>query len=133
MTFRTKQRVIRIGFVILIIWPLVRHLLVRTTPMGAWKLAGWSMYCEPYRAIEVTVVRIDRGRDEPLRADRLLKPQRKQSDRAMHDFRLRRTHFGEWASPDGYAETLLGFYPEVDGIRIDVRQTHVNRATAMTV
>ena len=56
MTTAAKARVVRAALVLLALWPVVQHALVRGTEVSPWKLAGWGMYAAPQDNVGVVVL-----------------------------------------------------------------------------
>ena len=84
MTIDAKRRIVFIGFVVVTIWPLVHHVIVRSLDMSPWKGFGWSMYCVPPRVTNTYVYSLDDGR--PLRLAELTPAQQQALRRVADEF-----------------------------------------------
>ena len=128
--FEAKQRIVLVFLAVIAIWPPVHHVLVRTTDLGPWKGAAWSMYCVPGRAIRIGIVSQKDDRPLPLGALAGLPPAFQLAHREFVD---RRKALGGWAEPDELARAVFALFAEEDAIAIMVEQAGVERASAKLV
>jgi hypothetical protein len=130
MTFKAKQRIVWVGWVVLCVWPLVHHALVRATDLHPQEGFAWSMYCVPSRSVGSRETTLD-GKQLPI--DRLSDKQRRDLQRAKNKYLETRAALGKWAVPDRLARAVFEAFPETDAIKIVVNQARVDRRSAMVV
>lgn len=130
ISFDAKRRIVIVFLTVIAVWPLVHHVLVRTTELGPWKGAAWSMYCVPGRAIRIAIVSQKDDRPLPLGALADLPPV---FQLAHREFVERRKAIGGWAEPDDLARAVFALFREEDAITIMVEQAGVERASAKLV
>lgn len=143
MKYETKQRVLLIGLWIMVVWPTIHHVLVRTTDISPWKFFGWAMYCVPSPIVQVNPLGLMRDPDGKIEVFSLQKvtvpvADRPRLEKTYKAFGLRRPHLGKFARPNEFAAALLAAYRshqgrKLDGIRVVVRHYEVDRATARLV
>ncbi len=129
ISFDAKQRIVIVFLAVIAVWPPVHHVLVRTTDLGPWKGAAWSMYCVPGRAIRIGIV--SQKDDRPLPGALADLPPAFQL--ARNEFIHRRRALGGWAEPDDLARAVFALFREEDAIAIIVMQAGVERASAKLV
>ena len=56
MKTATKTHTLRVTLLLLALWPVAQHMLVRNLGATPWKLAGWGMYTTPQANVGVTVL-----------------------------------------------------------------------------
>ena len=128
MTLCTKQRVAFVGLVLFALWPMVHHGLVRKYEINLWKLAGWSMYIKRPGPIEVevmtTVETLPAGWAEGLPPD---------VQAAADQFEYDRRTWGLLLIPDEVADAAFAAAPELEFVRIRVKDRRLDRDTATIV
>jgi len=67
MEYRTKQRVVKVGLVILAIWPLIHIGVVHSTGLSPWRGFGWAMYTVPVLKVDVGVRHLEGDVGQPTR------------------------------------------------------------------
>ena len=128
MTIDAKRRIVFVGIVVLTLWPVVHHVIVRALDLSAWKGFGWSMYCVPPRVASTYVYSLDDGR--PLTLQELPPAQQQAMRRAADEFGKWRAEFGRWVVPDAFGQVALDCYPNELGIELVVEQIAVARSSA---
>ena len=128
MTIDTKRKIVTWGLVVLTVWPLVHHVIVRSLDLSAWKGFGWSMYCVPPRMANTYVFSLDDGRQ--LGGHGLDRQRQQELFRAAGEFGKWRAEFGRWIEPDEFARVVLSCYPSVQRVELVVEQVAVARSSA---
>ena len=128
MTIDTKRRIVLVGFVVVTIWPLVHHVIVRSLDMSPWKGFGWSMYCVPPRSANTYLYSLDDGR--PLTLREVTPAQQQALRRAADEFGKWRAEFGPLVEPDAFGQVALDCYPNEQGIELVVEHVAVARSSA---
>lgn len=125
----TKRRIVLAVLILTTIWPMTHHVIVRAFDhLSPWKGFGWSMYCVPYRAVNVRFYAVDERRE--LYPDIAIPPMRAQVADALREFAKRRTVFGYRAVPDEFGAVLLNAFPMIRAVRIEVVEHVVDHETA---
>ena len=131
MMYQAKKRSVIAALVLLTIWPMAHHVIVRTLDLNPWKWFGWSMYTVPPQRVRAFPYSLDDHRRlDPSRLPRL---EAQRLMQAYNDFSLLRLEFGPRVEPDGFARALLAAFPEVNGVSIYIQRLGVDRATATVV
>ncbi len=128
MTLDTKRKIVTWGLVVLTVWPLVHHVIVRSLDLSAWKGFGWSMYYVPPRLANTYLYSLDD--DRPLTQRELTPAQRQALRRAADEFGKWRAEFGPLVEPDAFGRVALDCYPNEQGIELVVEDVAVSRSSA---
>ncbi len=131
MTYQVKKRSVITALVLLTIWPMAHHVIVRTLDLNPWKWFGWSMYTVPPQRVRAFAFSLDDQR--LLDLSRLSRREAQRLMQAYNDFSLLRLEFGPRVEPDGFARALLAAFPEVNGVSIYIQRLGVDRASATVV
>ncbi len=128
MTIDTKRRIVFLGFVVVTIWPLVHHVIVRSLDMSPWKGFGWSMYCVPPRVTNTYLFSLDD--DRPLTLGEVTPAQQQALRRVADEFGKWRAEFGRLVEPDAFGRVALDCYPNEQGIEFVVEDVVVAHSSA---
>ena len=124
-----KRRSVGILLVLLAVWPLVQHVLVRTLGVDPWRLFGFAMYSVPGSMKTVRVVEVSRaGRHTALKTSQYSP----EEQHAVDVFRIRRQGLGRLASGDDLAVTMLARHPDWEGVALPVLSLELDPKTAFT-
>lgn len=129
MTIATKTRWVRAGLVVLALWPLAQHALVRTVGLTPWKFAAWGMYSTPQANIGVTVLVANPRTGEERVVPRQALPPEFWNEAAR--FSRERWALGRWRRPDALGRRVLDYIPPAEKITVVVSRVYVDRKTAM--
>jgi hypothetical protein len=66
-----KKQIVFASLVAFMVWPLVQHVVARSTGMNAWRYAGWAGYSTPQRVPEVLLWADIGGKRWPINGDTL--------------------------------------------------------------
>jgi len=128
VTTAAKARVVRAALVLLALWPVVQHALVRRTEVSPWKLAGWGMYAAPQDNVGVVVLVEDPRTSETVVLPREALPQ--EFWNAASEFSDKRWAAGRWVRPDDLGRRVLELVPPAPSVTIVVGRLYVDRETA---
>ncbi|MCZ6543012.1 MAG: hypothetical protein O6768_05050 [Planctomycetota bacterium] len=131
MMYQAKKRSVITALVLLTIWPMAHHVIVRALDLNPWKWFGWSMYTVPPQRVRAFAFSLDDQRR--LLPTRLPRRDAQRLMQAYNDFSLLRLEFGPRVEPDGFARALLVAFPEVNGVSIYIQRLGVDRASATVV
>ena len=127
MSTERKTRLFGIALLVLGLWPAVQIGLVARYDVSPWQLAAWGMYASPQRlpglklrgfSGDVMVAPFDRPYPQWLRAE------------LMHFQRYRRA-LGQLYSPARVGASILERRRDLDAVRLDVTELHLNPQSAM--
>lgn len=122
-----KRSVVHGLLVALTAWPVVHIGLVKARDLNPWKLAGWGMYAAPQLPAYARVFCLtsdDIGVYELSTVPPEVTP-------SLDAFLGRRRALRKLIRPDALAESLLGAYSAIDGVRIEVVQPVLDAKTGV--
>jgi hypothetical protein len=123
MRFETKQRIVRTVVWALALWPLLHFGVVRVFDLNPWKFLGFAMYAVPVAQMRVNLVSLRDGQAIPFKRDEVSE----ELMRAAFRYSELRLDLGKLAKPDRIAKGLLEENPELDGVRIEVGRSYIDR------
>ena len=124
MTSAIRRRLAIGALAVVLVWPPVHHILVRTLEIDAWAFFGWSMYAVPNLRLNVRAASL--AGDGTLDWNAV-------SPSAWRPMRLygeRRARWGRLLSPDALAREIFELQPELRGLLIRVRRWEIDRESA---
>lgn len=130
MSFPVKRRIVIAALIVLTVWPLIHHGLVRIADLSPWKAFGWSMYCVPHRVISLEVMDLDRERALPIASTA---EQQRPLRRSLKRYTDLRSAVGRWVEPDDIAPAIFDAFPNVNRIAITVHTGGLDRRSARFV
>jgi hypothetical protein len=127
MKWKTRQRIVRTVLALLTVWPLFHVGVTRAFDMNPWKFLGFGMYAVPTAKVQVSLFAFREGQLVPFRREEV-------GQEVMHaTFRYswRRVDLGTLARPDAIAQGLLKEHPEIEGVRVEIMRSYVDRDDGM--
>ena len=124
---RFKRTVVHAALILFTVWPAVHIGLVERYDLNPWKLAGWGMYSAPQLACDVRVFCFTPDRVGTYELTTI----QPEFDPLLLEFLRRRRSLGELTRPDRFAQSLLDYFPAVDGLSIVVVQPVLNPRSGM--
>jgi hypothetical protein len=109
---------------VVLVWPPVHHVLVRTLEIDAWTFFGWSMYAVPNLRLNVRAASVagDGTLDWNAVSLSAWKPMRLYGER--------RLRWGRLLTPDTLASEIFELQPELPGLLIRVVRFRIDRESA---
>jgi hypothetical protein len=126
MTFRTKKRIVQGTLLVLLVWPLLHIIVVRSTGISPWRGFGWGMYTVPVLPVQVGVSPLE-GTTEQA------KQGQEEMVQAIKMYLKRYQALGGLAKPDAVAHSVFEAYPGLKLIEINVTQHKLDHSTARVV
>ena len=127
MRTERKRRLFGVALVVLALWPAVQIGLVLRYDVSPWKLGAWGMYSSPQRLPGLKL----RGFKEGVMVVPFVRPYPKWLQVEMKHFQRYRRAMGQLYSPAKLGALIFERRRDLDALRLDVIETHLNLQTAM--
>lgn len=126
MSGRSRRAAMATIVTFVMLWPLAHLALVARFGTDPWEFFGWAMYSLPAARVQVRVEVERSGRTEAWRV--MGAPRQR-----LRDYARRRTALGRLASPATLAASIFAEDPEIDALRIVLREIRLDRASSRLV
>ena len=127
MSTERKKRLFGLALVVLAMWPAVQIGLVLRYDVSPWKLGAWGMYSSPQQLPGLKL----RGFKQGVMVAPFDRPYPKWLLVEMMHFRRYRRAMGQLYSPATLGALILERQRDLDAVRLDVVEVHLNLQTAI--
>ncbi len=126
LRFETKKRIVFAALMLVVVWPLVHHGLVRRYEINPWKFFGWSMYCIQPGRLELLFFPVADGGESP----KWYAGQPAELTDAIGEYLNRRRVWGLLLPPDEVASAVFDHAPRLNKVRLEVSETVMDTRTS---